>query len=759
MADELSPAFKQALQQGTATVTGSSSGSQTYNPVVTLGQLKPVQSIDVPLQAPGIDLSGGLNAVVDTSQKTLDQYIKEATPTPSATQTNYNAILSRFNELLPQTAGRTQALAQEQQNQGLPNLQKQLQDFNNQLLTGQAEIAKMDTDFLQQQEAILNQNTLTKAVAGAQAGGLQRTYALQKAAKASEQGLIAARAQATVGNINTALQIAENAVNARYAPIEDELKIRQAQLESILPILNKEQATLAEARQRMYEDERQRIADEKEKTKTLFNLGISNGVTKPFFSLGNLIVRTSDGKAYSTPNEAIKDGVDMKSLSNVQSVNPGGYGNFQKIGESVDEYGNTIDTYGFVDSKTGTIKPIGNTNGSFFATGNGLVSGNPNPSKLIQGYDFTSYATDPNWGNAIQNIMKKIPNLVNANIAVAAPSSGENLQAYIDSVAKNSPITAQMVFNSANKYGVDPKILASIIQHESKFGTLGVGAKTFNPGNVGNTDSGATRNWGSWQAGVDAVAENMSKRVVSPTQAKMASSNNPKTLAQTIFNGTGRISDVSTKGNLRAQVSQELNKLRDEALSNGDIYGVIRASAGGKDVDATFIQSFEKGVNVLYQIGDLQNTIDKEATGPIEGIIRSNNPYDTKAQQIKAQLQAIVPNLARGIYGEVGVLTDNDIANYSRTLPNLKSTEDVRNAILAITLKSVQRSLENKIRTAAGFGRDVSGIYDLYNQIEKKVKEIEASLNGQSGGNTDFRAWMSGNQSSTLDSLLTQQRL
>ena len=39
-------------------------------------------------------------------------------------------------------------------------------------------------------------------------------------------------------------------------------------------------------------------------------------------------------------------------------------------------------------------------------------------------------------------------------------------------------------------------------------GTAGMGAKTFNPGNVGNTGS-SSKNYGSWQAGMDALGANI----------------------------------------------------------------------------------------------------------------------------------------------------------------------------------------------------------------------------------------------------------
>jgi hypothetical protein len=201
--------------------------------------------------------------------------------------------------------------------------------------------------------------------------------------------------------------------------------------------------------------------------------------------------------------------------------------------------------------------------------------------------------------------------------------------------------------------------------------------------------------------------------------------------ADSIMAGNGlQLSDLSTKNNYRATVAAELAKRRESAKTTGDIVGIIRSSAGQKETGETFNQSFEKAVNVLYQLSDLQREIEGQKTGPIIGILRSKNPYDVKSQQIKAQLQAIVPNLARGIYGEVGVLTDNDIKNYAKTLPKLTNPEDVRNAILGITLKSVQRSLENKIRINAN--RDLTHLEDIYLEVKSKADELLKPLEAQS---------------------------
>jgi len=208
-----------------------------------------------------------------------------------------------------------------------------------------------------------------------------------------------------------------------------------------------------------------------------------------------------------------------------------------------------------------------------------------------------------------------------------------------------------------------------------------------------------------------------------------------------IMSGLLNLPDLPIKDGYRATVSSELARRSKEALESGDIYGVMRASAGyDKEPSDTFLQSMEKTLAVVSQIGSLQNNLStdtyvddkgltqKLGTGPIMGALRSANPWDTQAQTIKAQLNAIVPNLARGVYGEVGVLTDNDIKQYSKTLPTLTSTDEIRNAILYITLDQIRKNVEIKIRNQANGQRDMSGYADTYKNLVEEVESILSTL-------------------------------
>jgi len=154
----------------------------------------------------------------------------------------------------------------------------------------------------------------------------------------------------------------------------------------------------------------------------------------------------------------------------------------------------------------------------------------------------------------------------------------------------------------------------------------------------------------------------------------------------------------------------------------------LLATKGGKALTDTPLQQINKGLTVLGQLGALQTNISNTKTGPILGAFKGINPWDTNAQTIKAQLNAIVPNLARGIYGEVGVLTDNDIKTYSKTIGNLTSTNDVNNAIMYITLDLIGKSIKNTLEVQAAGGRDVSRFVDIYTNMEATKNSILQSL-------------------------------
>lgn len=162
---------------------------------------------------------------------------------------------------------------------------------------------------------------------------------------------------------------------------------------------------------------------------------------------------------------------------------------------------------------------------------------------------------------------------------------------------------------------------------------------------------------------------------------------------------------------------------------NSSIDDILYWSSWNKwDVLGSSEQQLAKYEESLWKIWEIQKSIGKSSTGPVWWRLRNINPYDTNAQTVKAQLNALLPWLARWVYGEVWVLTDNDIERYSRTVPNLKSTAEVNEAILAMTIRSIANGYKAKLGSLASAWKDVSWYSGKYKSLIQQAEEIENRL-------------------------------
>ncbi len=119
------------------------------------------------------------------------------------------------------------------------------------------------------------------------------------------------------------------------------------------------------------------------------------------------------------------------------------------------------------------------------------------PVDIIEGYNIGNYATDPEHEKKVQRIYQAVPET----------GIGE----YIKTKFPKSPITEDMVEAASAKFGVPVRLLVAIMQQDSGLGTVGLGVKTRNPGNVGNNDVGQKITYPTWQEGVNGVARFLSK--------------------------------------------------------------------------------------------------------------------------------------------------------------------------------------------------------------------------------------------------------
>lgn len=233
-----------------------------------------------------------------------------------------------------------------------------------------------------------------------------------------------------------------------------------------------------------------------------------------------------------------------------------------------------------------------------------LVSTKPDPTKQIGGYDFTNYATDPNWGNAVNSIMSRLPNFTQK------PNQSGDLDAYIKKISPKSQITGSDVVQVAQQYNIDPKLMVAIMQHESGFGTLGAAAKTFNPGNVGNVDSGATKNMGTWKSGIEALAQNISRRKSQTTTLGPEQELEAASLAKDVFGTVGaRKQENVDKIKVLMQKGQSVNQIRDSLKYSGQsekLSGTYRdaATSIAVNLDSQKSTQFFDAVDRLLERGN-----------------------------------------------------------------------------------------------------------------------------------------------------------
>jgi len=150
----------------------------------------------------------------------------------------------------------------------------------------------------------------------------------------------------------------------------------------------------------------------------------------------------------------------------------------------------------------------------------------------VMGFDIRSYATDPNHEKSVASIAEKIGKF----------NTLSDLNNYIKKNFPSSPVSGEMIVSASAKYKIPWEILVAMMQQDSSMGTKGKGARTFNPGNVGNDDAGNIVNWGDWQSGVNAVAEWLAKHRVQTKNTHLDSGTKmPLGVVTTPFGGQTRI--------------------------------------------------------------------------------------------------------------------------------------------------------------------------------------------------------------------------
>ena len=136
----------------------------------------------------------------------------------------------------------------------------------------------------------------------------------------------------------------------------------------------------------------------------------------------------------------------------------------------------------------------------------------------------------------------------------------------------------------------------------------------------------------------------------------------------------------------------------------------------GDDIPSTESRDFTQALNARYDINKLSGLVEEIGQiGPITGRVRALNPYDDRAVRFKNLITQTVPNLARGVFREVGVLTDTDVARYTSTIGNPNLTLQQAQQAFKDLKDKIDVSMHNQINVWDANGKRVKGFRDLYN--------------------------------------------
>lgn len=291
------------------------------------------------------------------------------------------------------------------------------------------------------------------------------------------------------------------------------------------------------------------------------------------------------------------------------------------------------------------------------------------------------------------------------------PNSGKTNVNATDNMIKYLKQNWVSVSNMTNIGKIDPQLLANAVQ--------------YNEGTLGKT-------WPDWSN----VWWTTTKTIKDFTDWDISLFNSAKYNPQTDKNKR-RVAKYQDYINTVAETQWNPNS---EALD------LMKISRWWKDLSESGNKVYKDLWTVVSQLWSLKSSIDTyndskwfwDYLSPITWLIANKNPWDTKAQEIKAKLQALVPKVARWVFWEVWVLTDQDIANYIQTLPNIKQTADVQDVIQLALLWTVKASLENAVRTDSAT-YDISGLSGSYTRLNNKIDELNKKVTWWANSNWTWR--------------------
>ena len=205
--------------------------------------------------------------------------------------------------------------------------------------------------------------------------------------------------------------------------------------------------------------------------------------------------------------------------------------------------------------------------------------------------------------------------------------------------------------------------------------------------------------------------------------------------------------DMQQARNAVARAQAESNNLNfnpDSEFAIGSPENVVawlsKSSNSDKNIDQAQREQITQGLRAVSSVEALNDILfdGKEplSTGRVSGRwlnVKKAVQEEVTAKEFEALVIGLVPTAARGLFGEVGVLTDTDTERYKQLIGNTKNTQEENAAIQTILIDVAAKSIGTTLETAARSNQNVSGFtgryIDVVERVENQKQMMENSLN------------------------------
>ena len=162
----------------------------------------------------------------------------------------------------------------------------------------------------------------------------------------------------------------------------------------------------------------------------------------------------------------------------------------------------------------------------------------------------------------------------------------------------------------------------------------------------------------------------------------------------------------------------------------------VQLSENDEDLIASLLNSSRGIKDILSMLGSKEHgkyiikgeEIDVSTTNKLrtkwESIKQFMSPSGDKQKDLAAfrnQLSMMVTDLARGVFAEVGVLTDADVRRYEKLLADPNTPADLNIILSNMLLDTVRNKADDHFKTLAANGKNVSGFLPAYAELQPRI--------------------------------------